>query len=67
MKAGNLIRCANPPIPLTNETLGVIVDFDATSVTVQWPNGLIKVHGRSYIMWVEENVMNNSTDSDIIS
>lgn len=60
MKIGSLIRCSNPPKPLSNETLGVIVEFDVMTVTVKWPNDLTVVHDRKYIMWIEENIVNNS-------
>ena len=53
MKIGNLIRCTDPPPPLSDETLGVIISFDNISIVVKWPNDEVKTHDRKNILWVE--------------
>lgn len=53
MKAGNLIRCADPPEGLSDETLGVVVSFNSSEVVVKWPDGRIKSHARGCILWTE--------------
>ena len=65
MKVGNLIRCSDPPHPLSNETLGVIISCDGLTVTVKWPSNNIKIHDRKDVMWVEEGLNKKGVHSTV--
>ena len=56
MSVGSLIKCADPPEGLSDETLGVVMSFDGKSVTVSWLNGHIKEHSLHKVLWVENEL-----------
>ena len=66
MLIGSLIKCSDPPDGISDETLGVIIAFDGTTVTVSWPNGQVKSHSLHKILWVEEEIFKTQkSDADV--